>query len=125
MTYSVDNYPAPLNCEWQSKRYVRAAMREGKPVVLESDDVNGPWSIRAESCGPACLVQQAKTMPDNIQTRIREYLRGENDEDHRKLLRDAVDAIDTLRPMSNQSSSPPSRPESEGSPVPHCRHAIP
>lgn len=35
-------------------------------------------------------------MADNIQTRIREYLRGENDEDHRKLLRDAVDELDRI-----------------------------
>jgi hypothetical protein len=35
-------------------------------------------------------------MTDNIQTRIREYLCGENDEDHRKLLRDTVAVIECL-----------------------------
>lgn len=40
-------------------------------------------------------------MPENVQTRILEYLRGENDEDHRKLLRDAVDEIERLGNQPN------------------------
>lgn len=33
-------------------------------------------------------------MTDTIQTRIRQYLSGDNDEDVRRLLRDAADALD-------------------------------
>lgn len=31
--------PAPL-----TKRYVRAALKDGKPTTLESDSLNGPWN---------------------------------------------------------------------------------
>ena len=41
------------------------------------------------------------TMTDTVQARIREYLRGENDEDHRKLLRDAADEIERLANQPN------------------------
>lgn len=41
-------------------------------------------------------------MTDTIQTRIQEYLWAENDEDHRKLLRDAMDRIIAL-----ESGKPP------------------